>query len=436
MSPDTAPTIAAAAAVAEPASIRPAELADHLLALLLRGQASSALFEPRTAGTHRVTLGLRGGTIGAFTLGDGLGDSILARLALLAGLDLLRPASQAGTARIALDDDEAAEVVVTTRPTEHGLGGELRLFDEPVTELADLGGPELLPPGTRVGAFVIESMLGRGGMGVVYAAEHPVLRRPFAIKVLLREVLTSDPSAARRFVREAQAAARIRHPGIVDVTDFGTLPDGRPYIVMERLPGTSLGDLVAQAGALEPQRAVALARRIAEALEAAHAAGVIHRDLTPGNVFVLGSGDDERVVLLDFGAATTKDPEHLAVPDGPPGMVVGTPNYIAPEVAQGLEVDGRGDVYALGVILFEMLAGQVPYVGKSPMDVVLKHVRAPVPPATSPFGPLPEELGRVIRCAMSKKPDDRYASMAALLGDLGRIEPQLRRAGWRRWLPL
>jgi serine/threonine protein kinase len=418
------------------------DIADYLLELILRQAATCAWLEPKSEGVHAVSIEQRGGALGSFTLADGMGDAVLARLALLCEIDLLGGGSGAGTARIR-QGERASEIVVTTRVTDSGLAGELRTLDERVTQVAGTAAAldgrlsEEFDPGTRIGTYQITHQIGRGGMGIVYEVEHTVLGKRFAMKVLSSAVMARDPSSSRRFVREARAAARVHHPGIVDVTDFGTLRDGRPYLVMELLSGHALHEIATDGGALsaiEPLRAIRLVRQVCQALSAAHACGVVHRDLTPANVFVLPDGEDERVVLVDFGSASTPEPDG-DVMDGPPGVVIGTPHYISPEQLRGRPGDARSDIYSLGIIMFELLGGNPPFDGATSRDIALQHLQAEIPPIESPHGELPEELIRIVQRCMAKQPEDRFASATELTAAMERIEAMMSRRGWRRWLP-
>ena len=418
------------------------DVADYLLEQILTQSAVCAWLEPRAEGTHEVAIEQRGGAIGTFKLTEGMGDAVLARLALLCDIDLLSGGTSAGTARVR-QGDRAGEVVVTTRVTDSGLSGELRTLEERVTQVAGtsvvLDGrlSEEFDPGTKIGTYQVARQIGRGGMGIVYEVEHTVLGKRFAMKVLSSTVMSRDPSSSRRFVREARAAARVHHPGIVDVTDFGTLRDGRPYLVMELLTGHALHEVAADAGALsalEPVRAIRVMRQVCQALAAAHACGVVHRDLTPANIFVLPDGEIERVVLVDFGSASTPEPDG-DVSDGPPGVVIGTPHYISPEQLRGRPGDARSDIYAVGIILFELLTGSPPFDGASARDIALQHLQAEIPNIESPHGELPEELVRLVQHCMAKQPDERYASATELNVALERIEAMMNRRGWRRWLP-
>ena len=437
---------AAAQAAPDPSAPDPVDIADHLLSLLLGDAATSVWFDPRGGGEHDLCVEHRHEAVGTYRIDAGVGDAVIARLALLAGLDLAASGSQAGTACVRQGDD-TTEVVVSLRSGALGLGGELRLFADrptPVTTRPSARGtgalPELFEAGTRLGGYWIERELGRGGMGVVYEVEHAVLGRRFALKVLSGDVMVRDPASARRFVREARAAARIRHPGIVEVTDFGTLDDGRPYLVMEKLDGKSLQHLLLDDGALDPLRVVRLLKSAAEALAVAHDRGVVHRDLTPANVFVLGAdaGDPAvptRVVLVDFGSATTPEPEHADVPDGPPGTVIGTPHYMAPEMIRGRGGDSRTDLYALGTILFELVAGAPPYDADTARGIAIQHLEARIPRLFSPHQELPEELVQLSARLLAKDPDARPQSAAEVATAFERIEALLARRGWRRWLP-
>ena len=425
------------------ASVDPIDVADYLLGLLLRQSILSAWFDPRPGGRHDITLEPPGGPPRRLALVGGMGDAVLARLALLAGLDLIQTESQAGTARVR-DGEQLTEVVVAIRPTASGLAGEVRLFEEHATPISSGAGtaapegpgrqlPEVFAAGTEIGAYRVLRALGRGGMGVVYEVEHIILGKRFAMKVLFAWVLARDPVSARRFVREARAAARVRHPGIVAVSDFGTLPDARPYIVMELLEGRTLHGLSVHEGPLEPVRAVRLLGQVARALRAAHDQGVVHRDLTLANIFVQPGETGERVVLVDFGSATSPDPEQI--PDGPPGTVVGTPHYMSPEQIRGRATDVRSDLYSLGVILHELLTGTPPYDGDTPREIALGHLNRPIPELTSEHQELPPELGDLHARLLAKSPAERPSSAAELITLLDRIETTLSRRGWRRWLP-
>jgi serine/threonine-protein kinase len=276
------------------------------------------------------------------------------------------------------------------------------------------------------GRYEVVSVIGEGGMGTVYEVRHTSLGRRFALKVLRRDIADAEHTA--RFIQEAKAAAAIGHPNIVAVSDFGELllssgvPDasGRvsvpqpvPYFVMEHLTGISLAALLRAEKTLEPARAAQIVLQCASGLAAAHAAGVIHRDLKPDNVFLSRTGDREFVKLLDFGVAKMAGAGRLTRA----GMVFGTPHYMSPEQAAGQNVDHRADIYALGVILYECLTGRVPFEADTYMGVLTKHMFAtPEPierwmPASSRLG----ALGPIAMRCLQKDPHDRYASMAEVV---------------------
>jgi serine/threonine-protein kinase len=287
-----------------------------------------------------------------------------------------------------------------------------------------------LAEGARVDHYRILVHLGSGGMGAVYLAEHAALSRRYALKVLHGNVLAKDASSVDRFLREARAAARIRHPHIVDVFDFGYLADGRPYFVMEVLDATSVSDLV-ESGALPIAQAVAIARQLGEALAAAHEAGVIHADVSASNVLVDTSADQVVTKLVDFGLAELRG-ARTAPSDSE--VVFGTPCYIAPELIRGVPPDERSDQYSFGVVLFEMLAGRTPFFSDNIRELCMMHMKAPPPAVASPHGPLPEDLVKIVERCLAKSPAARFPNMRALLVELDAVARTVGRRGWRRWL--
>jgi serine/threonine-protein kinase len=225
--------------------------------------------------------------------------------------------------------------------------------------------------GSTLGNYQITEELGRGGMAVVYRAYQPSLNRHVAIKVLPPQ-LSFDPQFVERFQREARAAARLRHPNIVVIHDVGE-QDGNYYIVMEYLEGRTLNQLIEQEGPLSPQRAAHIIDQVAAALDYAHQQGVVHRDVKPANIFV---GKDDRVTLTDFGIAkAATDAEQLTRT----GMLMGTPEYMAPEQAEGSNVDHRTDLYSLGIVLYQMLVGRVPFRGTTPHATLHAVIYEPPP---------------------------------------------------------
>lgn len=267
---------------------------------------------------------------------------------------------------------------------------------------------------SRVGGrYDVVEPLGEGGMGTVFRVRHVSLDRAFALKLLRRD-LAQDRELADRFVQEARATARIRHPAIVSISDFGVLDDGVPWFVMEHLAGKTLAALLREAGPLPVARVVTLGKRIADGLIASHEAGVIHRDLKPENVFVL---DDDEVRIVDFGAAKVIGASKLTRP----GIVFGTPYYMSPEQASGLALDGRADVYSLGVLLYELVTGRVPFEADTYMGVLTKHLYESPPRPIAPDGASLGALGGVILRALEKEAGDRHASMAELRSALDAI---------------
>jgi serine/threonine-protein kinase len=264
-------------------------------------------------------------------------------------------------------------------------------------------------------------------MGRIYEVRHAALNRAFAMKVL-RPELAQDSELAARFILEAKATASVKHPNVVQITDFGRLPDSVPYFAMELLVGHTLGEVIKAAGPVPATRAIRIIRKVAGALASAHAAGVVHRDLKPDNVFLIGGsrdlrapddpdrgrslamlGDGADVRVVDFGAAKIVGSRRVTRE----GVVFGTPHYMAPEQASGQPVDHRADIYSLGVIMYEMFTGRVPFEADTYMGVLTQHMFVrPVPPSRVPAAveDLGELEGIVLRC-MEKKPEDRFGSM-------------------------
>jgi len=270
-----------------------------------------------------------------------------------------------------------------------------------------------LAPGSLIGDYLVVARIAEGGHGAVYEAEHRTLGRRAAIKVMHRHLADSDEMVAR-FVREAKVVNQVRHPAIVDIYDLGQLPDGRPYCVMEFLPGRSLSALLAASGRLEPRVAVAILEQICGALSAAHAAGIVHRDVKASNVMLDGS-DPPRAKLLDFGIAKVTTAGAAGLTRA--GERLGTHSYMSPEQLRCLPVDGRTDVYAAGVLLFQLLAGRLPFLGADPAEIERLHLEAP-PPRVSLSAPVSPAFDGVVARCLAKSPGDRYASADALAAAL------------------
>jgi serine/threonine-protein kinase len=269
---------------------------------------------------------------------------------------------------------------------------------------------------TLSGRYQIIRPIGEGGMGIVYEAQHVLIEKRVALKVL-RDDFSRRPEVVERFRQEAKSASRIGHEHIVDISDFGETPNGQSYFVMEFLEGEDLANVLAREGTLPPHRAVKIALQCCRALGAAHAKGIVHRDMKPENIFLIQrEGNDDFVKIVDFGIAKMSDIET----QGPPGrkltktgMIFGTPEYMSPEQAAGKALDHRVDIYALGVILFEMLTGRVPFIGDTFMGILTQHMFEEVPALRSvkPDVVAPDELQFALFEALAKDPDERYRSM-------------------------
>ncbi len=260
--------------------------------------------------------------------------------------------------------------------------------------------------------YQLEREIARGGMAEVYLARDELLDRPVAVKVLSAEY-ARDPSFVERFRREAQSAASLNHPDIVAIYDWGQ-EQGTYFIVMEYVAGHTLRDLLRLEGSLSPQRSANIAAEIASALDYAHRAGVVHRDVKPGNVLINSDGVAK---VTDFGIARADTSEALTQT----GSVMGTATYFSPEQAQGYSVDGRSDVYSLGIVLYEMLCGAPPFRGDSPVAVAYQHVREEPPRPTEQRPDLPPDLETIILACLAKDPDARYQSAHELREDLLRF---------------
>jgi serine/threonine-protein kinase len=270
------------------------------------------------------------------------------------------------------------------------------------------------------GRYELHRRLGKGGMAEVFLARDLQLGRPVAVKVLFTQ-FAGDPAFVERFRREAQAAANLNHPNIVSVYDWGQ-EHGTYFIVMEYVEGRSLAELLRSDGPMEPSAAVEIATDVAAALGAAHTAGVLHRDIKPGNILVTPSG---LVKVADWGIGRAMD---AAVEENltQTGAVMGTATYFSPEQAQGLPLDNRSDLYALGVVLYEMVTGRPPFQGDSPVAIAYKHVQEPPRPPRSINASVPPELEAITMQLLEKQPDDRYATAEDLRADLRRYREGFR----------
>lgn len=283
-------------------------------------------------------------------------------------------------------------------------------------------GPPLLPQPKRepdligqvlADRYRVDDVLGDGGMGRVYGGTHVTLRKAVAIKVLKHE-LSSDRTLVERFLREARAASMIGHENVVDIVDFGHIPNGSVFFVMEKLVGRDLGALLDAEGRITWIRTRNIALQIARALHAAHAIGVIHRDMKPGNIFLIQRrGDDEYVKVLDFGIAKIDDPDGNVLTRA--GSVFGTAAYMAPEQASGSAVDGRTDIYALACVMFEMLTGRLPFPGNNFVKILSQHIKEPPPRLrdVEPKADVTDQVEALLQRALAKRPEDRFPDMGA-----------------------
>jgi len=261
------------------------------------------------------------------------------------------------------------------------------------------------------GRYQITSKIGAGGMGTVYRARHEAADRDVAVKFLATE-LAADPTNRARFLREAKAAGRVNHEHIIDLTDSGETDDGLVFLVMEYLDGLALNAVIAP-GPLSPRRAANIALQVARALSRAHDLDVIHRDIKPDNIFLLADRPTDHVKVLDFGLAHMKGELRLTMT----GMVFGTPEYMAPEQAQGGPASPSVDLYALGCVLFETLTGRIPFYGNTP-DVILQHLRARPPRPSSLVPSIPPALEDLVLKLLEKRPKDRHHDAHHLVEDL------------------
>lgn len=303
---------------------------------------------------------------------------------------------------------------VTVSPGQHT--GDFG-FSEPPQSQA----PTVAPPpeaeidaylgATIDGRYLVEKQLGEGGMGVVYLCRHTIIDKKVAMKVL-RADMARNEEVTERFLNEARSASSIGNPHIIDISDFGRLPDGATYFVMEFLSGTPMAELADAGIALEPDRVGHIGIQLTQGLAAAHEAGIVHRDLKPDNIFLVKQGSQEDFVkILDFGIAKANSSTSKLTQAG---QVFGTPHYMSPEQAAGAEVDHRSDIYALGVILYELSTGALPFDADNFMAILTQHMyKAPLPPSEVEGLPheFPDGLEMIILKCMAKEPVDRFQTM-------------------------
>lgn len=299
--------------------------------------------------------------------------------------------------------------------------GPRQLRENAVDKSAVVAPPDPLL-GTHISEYVIQERIGAGGMGIVYRAVQPLIGKQVAIKVL-KAGLGDARELVPRLLVEARVVNAIQHRGVIDIFGFGELPDGRPYMVMELLQGISLSAFIRKRKRISPEETVEILDEMLSALGAAHRGGVIHRDLKPGNVFLVDNPEGTRSVkLLDFGIAKVKEfqPSRRLTQEG---SILGTPEYMAPEQIRGEAVGPAADLYAVGVIAFQMLSGRLPFIGPQP-DVLVAQVDEN-PPALSRFAPhVPKALENIVMRLLAKLPAKRYASAEAVRRDLSALLPR------------
>jgi serine/threonine protein kinase len=258
------------------------------------------------------------------------------------------------------------------------------------------------------GRYEIQARIGEGGMGVVYKARQTTIDRVIALKMLNAQV-AGDPTWVQRFANEARACSRLQHPNTIRMFDFGQTPDGRLFMTMEFLDGLSLRDALAK-GPLAPHRVIKILNQCCASLAEAHSIGIIHRDIKPDNVFLLNmAGQPDFVKLLDFSVAKLLEGDRMKTQAG---VVFGTPQYMSPEQGRGLVLDARSDLYALGILAFEMLTGAVPFNDDNPMTVIQMHLHAAVPPLPQS---IPYAVQQIVRRALEKEPSRRYQSSGEMM---------------------
>jgi serine/threonine-protein kinase len=287
----------------------------------------------------------------------------------------------------------------------------------------------MIAVGNSIGNYMLTAKLGEGGMGVVYLAEHPVIGRKVAMKAIHPE-LSRNPEVVSRFVTEAKAVNQIGNEHIVDIHDFGNTPDGEFYFIMEYLQGEALSDRLRRISVIDPERAATVAIQVADALGASHQHGIIHRDLKPENIFLITKGHaTDFVKVLDFGLAKLTQGEEKASHKTRTGSVMGTPYYMAPEQCEGkANIDHRADIYSLGVILFEMLTGKVPFAGEGYGEIIVKHITTPAPSPRSINPSISPALEAIVMRALAKGRENRFQTMESMASALADPEAYLESA--------
>jgi serine/threonine-protein kinase len=302
--------------------------------------------------------------------------------------------------------------------------------------------PALLDEGLPLGHYRLMEKLGEGGMGEVWRARHQLLARPCAVKLIKPDLLNESKreAATERFQLEARAIARLSSPNTVRLYDFGVSETGSFYFVMELLTGMDLASMVHRFGPLPPERVVAVLRQACRSLGEAHAAGLLHRDIKPQNMFLSRLGVDYDVLkVLDFGLVKSLDEKSTQLTAS--GTLTGTPSYMPPERVLGAAADARSDLYSLGCVAYWMLTGRTVFTGE-PMAVMIHHARTvPTPPSAVSASPIPDHLEQIVLACLEKSPEKRPASALDLWSRLGEVAlktpwtPELAEEWWREHLP-
>jgi len=308
------------------------------------------------------------------------------------------------------------------RDADDVAAGDTRDFGSAATQKlgAVAAGASGVGPGSLfAGRYEIQGTVGKGGMGVVYRALDRQLDEVVALKVLRQEVLEQEPTLLSRFKQELKLARKITHRNVLRTHDFGEAENGSPYISMEYVEGVTLKELVASKGALPTGVGLRIAKQVCQGLEAAHAQGVVHRDIKPQNTLILPESGELK--LMDFGIARVSEVKGEQGGLTSAGTVLGTPDYMAPEQAQGRPADFRSDIYSLGVVFFEIFCGRLPFAGDTVMATVLEHIQTP-PPAPRQINPgVPGELEALILRCLRKEPSARYQGVSEILEDLATV---------------
>jgi eukaryotic-like serine/threonine-protein kinase len=308
--------------------------------------------------------------------------------------------------------------VTSKTPLAVDFEAEPEVPDDVRAEMEEWSAPYSKPVSSYVGLvvdgrYLIESCIAQGGMSVVYRCRHIVIGKSLAMKIISADLLNA-PEAPERSLLEAKAASAIGNEHIIDIVDCGTLPDGSPYLVMELLQGKPLSALIEARERMSLSRILSIVLQVAEGLSAAHEAGIVHRDLKPENIFIVRRKSGDFVKILDFGVAKMLRSNGRRLTRA--GCVVGTPHYMAPEQATGASIDQRGDIYALGVILYELATGRVPFDGAHYLDVLTKHLTEPPPPfeASGSTSAVPAEYEQIVQRCMAKRPEERFQTAGEL----------------------